>query len=282
VCDVEPLRFISENLEIHGTLWKPNLPSRGAVLFCHGAFETQKNWADFAGRLSQAGFTCLTFDFAGHGQSQGLPGMVSLRTWAHNIRDALGVLEARGCPLVGLVGWDSGGSAALLAAAHDARVCCAVILSAPIYLLPTLAERVAYGLASLAASLKQAVLHKPLMLSRLNEMKDLGVLSNKAANTAYFAIPEVQRMYKAAPIPQSLDSVWVDITGTVQNVAVPVRIIHGAEDKIILPGQAQKLYDLLAERKDLKIMDGCAHAVHLDSEKEAVYSLILDWMKVHL
>jgi len=44
------------------------------VLFCHGAFETQENWTAFADRLSQEGFTVFTFDFAGHGASQGRSG----------------------------------------------------------------------------------------------------------------------------------------------------------------------------------------------------------------
>ncbi len=278
----EQISFLSEGLELHGSLWMADGPARGAVLFCHGAFETSKNWAAFAEKLSQDGFTCCTFDFAGHGQSQGLRGQVDLRNWAYNIRDALNYLQERGFAKAGLVGWDSGGSAALLAAAHDRRVRCAVILSAPVYLLPTLAERVAYGLASLVAKLKQAVLHKPLTLSRLNEMKSLGILSDEAANEAYFADPEVQEIYKAVPVPQSLDSVWMDITGAAQKVNIPVLVMQGAEDKILPSNQAQKLFGLLPAHKQIKMVDGSGHAVHLDIEKEAVYQSMLDWMKVHL
>jgi Lysophospholipase len=279
--DVEQISFVSEGLEIHGSLWMAN-QAAGTIVFCHGAFETRKSWSAFAEKLNQDGFTCFTFDFAGHGQSQGLRGLVNLRTWAYNIRDALNYLEERGCPAAGLVGWDSGGSAAILAAAHDARLRCAVILSAPVYLLPTLAERVAYGLASLVAKLKQAVLHKPLTLSRLTEMKDLGILSDPGANEAYFADPEVQQIYKSVPIPHSLDSVWMDITGAAQKVNMPVLVIQGAQDKIVPTNQAQKLYDLLPARKEIRMLEGCGHAVHLDIEKETVYGMILDWMKSNL
>ena len=278
----EKVSFLSEGLEIQGELWTADPPSRQAVLFCHGALETQKNWAGFAGRLCQAGFTCLTFDFAGHGQSGGLHGLVNLRTWAYNIRDALTYLEARGCPTASLVGWDSGGSAALLAAAHDTRVNCAVILSAPVYLLPTLAERVVYGLASLVARLKQAVVHKPLMLSRLNEIKNLGILSDHEANEAYFADPEVQEIYKTVPIPQSLDSVWVDITAAARKVNIPVLVIHGSNDQIFPTKQSQKLVDLLPARKEYQLIEDSGHAVHLDIGKDEVYGLILGWIKTNL
>ena len=280
--DVEPISFVSEGVEIHGSLWKADGPASGVVVFCHGAFETSKNWAAFAEKLSQDGFTSLTFDFAGHGQSQGLRGQVNLRGWTYNIRDALINLQELGYPAAGLVGWDSGGSAALLAAAHDKHARCAVILSAPVYLLPTLAERVAYGLASLVAKLKLWILHKPLTLSRLNEMKGLGILADETANEAYFEDHAVQEIYKAVPIPESLDSVWMDITGTVQKVNVPVLVVQGVEDKIIPINQAQKLYDLLPGRKEIKMVEGCGHAIHLDIEKDAVYELILNWMKANL
>ena len=107
--NVEQVTFHSEGLEIHGSLWKTDHPEKGAVLFCHGAFETQENWTAFADRLSQEGFTVFTFDFAGHGASQGMRGAVNLRAWAYNIRDAMNYLQRRGCSIFGLVGWESGG-----------------------------------------------------------------------------------------------------------------------------------------------------------------------------
>ena len=280
--NVEQVTFHSEGLEIHGCLWKADRPEKGAVLFCHGAFETRENWAAFADRLSQEGFTVFTFDFAGHGASQGLRGSVNLRTWAYNIRDAMNYLQGRGCSAFGLVGWESGGSAAVLAAAHDLRLSCAVIISAPVYLLPTLAERVAYVLASIVAKLKMAFLHKPLTLSRLKQMKQLRIMSDEAANEAYFADSKVQEIYNAFPIPEGLDNVWVDITGAAEKVNIPVLVIQGAEDKIIPTNQGQKLHDLLQGRKELKMVDGSGHAVHLDLQKDTVYTMISTWMKANL
>ena len=110
---MEQVTFDSEGLEIHGSLWKTDHPQKAAVLFCHGAFETRENWTAYADRLNRDGFTVFTFDFAGHGASQGTRGSVNLRTWAYNIRDALNYLQRRGCSVFGLVGWESGGSAAV-------------------------------------------------------------------------------------------------------------------------------------------------------------------------
>ena len=280
--NVEQVTFHSEGLEIHGSLWKTDHPEKGAVLFCHGAFETQENWTAFADRLSQEGFTVFTFDFAGHGASQGMRGAVNLRAWAYNIRDAMNYLQRRGCSIFGLVGWESGGSAAMLAAAHDVRLSCAVIISAPVYLLPTLAERVVYMLASIVAKLKMAFVHKPLTFSRLNEMKRSGIMLDEAANEAYFADSKVQQIYNTFPFPGGLDNVWVDITGAAEKVNIPILVIQGTEDKIIPTNQSQKLHDLLQGRKKLKMVDGSGHAVHLDLQKDKVYTLIASWMKSNL
>ena len=279
---MEQVTFHSESLEIHGSLWKTGHPEKGAVLFCHGAFETQENWTAFADRLNQDGFTVFTFDFAGHGASEGVRGSVNLRIWAYNIRDAMNYLQRRGYSVFGLVGWESGGSAAILATAHDVRLSCAVIMSAPVYLLPTLAERVAYVLASIVAKLKMAFFHKPLTLSRLNQMKRLSTMVDEAANEAYFADSKVQEIYNAFPIPDGLDNVWVDITGAAEKVNVPVLVIQGTEDKIIPTNQGQKLHDLLQGRKELKMVDGSGHAVHLDLQKDTVYTMISSWMKENL
>jgi alpha-beta hydrolase superfamily lysophospholipase len=280
--NVEQVIFHSEGLEIHGSLWKTDRPEKRAVLFCHGAFETQENWAAFADRLNQEGFIVFTFDFAGHGASQGGRGSVNLRTWAYNIRDALNYLQGRGCSAFSLVGWESGGSAAVLAAAHDMRLACAVIMSAPVYLLPTLAERVVYVLASIVAKLKRVFLHKPLTISRLDEMKRLKTMSDETANEAYFADPRVQEIYNAFPIPEGLDNVWLDITDVAKKVNIPVLVIQGSEDKIIPTNQSQKLHGLLPGRKELKIVEGSGHAVHLDLQKDIIYTMIATWVKANL
>ncbi|MGE5072326.1 MAG: alpha/beta hydrolase, partial [Anaerolineae bacterium] len=269
--------FTSEGQTIHGRLWTAG--SQAAVVFCHGAFERQENWAAFAERLNGEGFATFTFDFAGHGASEGLRGSVELRTWAYNIRDALNYLQSRGWNAFGLVGWESGGSAALLAAAHDKRLVSAAIISAPVYLVPLLADRVVYILASAFGRLKMAIVRRPLILSRRKQMEQLGLVSDQAANAAYFADPRVQEIYNAFPMPEGIDNVWVDITEAVEKVKVPVLVLHGLKDEIVPPSQSERLMALLSGRKELKLLDSSAHALHLDCDKDEVYSLISAWLK---
>jgi alpha-beta hydrolase superfamily lysophospholipase len=280
---IEHIVFQSGELDIHGTLHQVDGEDPAAVmLFCHGAFETQENWSDFAERLCADGLASFTFDFAGQGESQGTRGLVDLRIWAYNLRDALSCLQSRGFKRFGVVGWDSGGSATLLAAAHDTRLSCLVILSAPVYLAPPFAERVAYGLISTVARIKKAVLKKPLNLSRLNELQNLRMLADENENEAYFSDPKVRQRYAAVPVLESLDNIWVDITRSIRKIEIPVLIVHGAEDKILSPEQSQTLFTLLNGPEDMKLLEGSGHAVHLDRKKEDAYILIRRWARKYL
>lgn len=280
--EAEPVSFSSEGLEIRGVL-RPaaGMPDR-AVVFCHGAFEFQDNWSAYAGRLSRAGFTTFTFDFSGHGASAGLRSRVDLRAWAYNLRDGLNFLDARGYRRFALVGWGSGGSAVLLAAAHDRRLACAVVMAAPVLLVPSIGERVAFGLVSLAARLKRLVSPKPLTLSRLNELADLRWFTDEVRNAEYFSDPKVRAVYRAVPVPGSLDSVWMDITQAIPKIEIPVLVVHGTEDEIVPIAQAQKLYDLLGGPKKLRRLEGGGHALHLDHTQDTVYAWIAGWVTKYL
>lgn len=227
------------------------------------------------------GWSVFTFDFAGHGQSEGLRSLVNLRVWAYNLRDALTTLQKRGYGPFAVVGWGMGGSVSLLAAAHDQRIESVVTLSTPVILQPSLAERVAYGLISAAAKIMKAIFKRPLTLSRLNEFDEMSFLANETANEQYISDERLRKIYAAVPIPDSLDSVWMDISGAVQKIGLPVLVIHSKEDIIIPMNQGEKIYELLKGAKELKIIEGSGHALPLDEKKDEIFRLISNWIKRH-
>jgi esterase/lipase len=60
---------------------------------------------------------------------------------------------------------------------------------------------------------------------------------------------------------------------------VPTLISHGHKDKIVPPAQSHKLYDLISAHKEIQIMEGSAHAIHLDQQKDTIYGMISAWIK---
>ena len=47
---------------------------RGVVVLLHGGGQTRHSWARTAGRLAAGGWTAITFDARGHGESDWRPG----------------------------------------------------------------------------------------------------------------------------------------------------------------------------------------------------------------
>lgn len=248
------------------------------VVFCHGAFDFQENWFAYARQMNEVGWSAFTFDFAGNGRSEGSRSQVNLRIWTYNLRDALTTLQKRGYETFAVIGWGLGGSAILLAAAHDQRIESAVVLAAPMILQVSMAERVAYGLISGVAKMKQIMFKRSLNLSRLNELNEMRFLSDNAANEKYIADDRLRQIYAAVPVPDSLDSVWMDISTAVEKIHLPVLVIHSKEDAIIPADQGKKIHDLLKGPKELILIEGSGHALHLDKKRDEVFGLITNWI----
>ena len=279
---METVTFASEGHKLRGALFPTSVPASSAVVLCHGAFERKENWFSFAQRLAEAGLPAFTFDFVGHGASEGLRSTVQMRSWSYNIRDALSYLGQRGYHHFALVGWDSGGSAVVLAAAHDPRARCAVVLSAPILLIPSLSSRVVLGLALGVDQIVRRVWKKPLTLSRVNEFEALRVASDDGVNARFLADPQVQAHLQAVPVREGMDSSWCDITRAAEKVRVPMLVVHGTEDKVNKLQQSQKLCSVVQGPVELQMLEGSGHAIHLDAERDIAYEMIARWLSVYL
>lgn len=281
---MEDFFFVSEGDCIHAVLYAApeGKAPRGAAIFCHGAFESSVHWTDYARRLAEQGFSALAIDFVGHGASDGPRGLVDLRRWAYNLRDAMNALTLRGYRRFAVVGWGSGGSAALLAAAHDRRMECVVTLATPINLTPLLSERIVFTLMTGWSKIRGLFTKKLLTLSRSEAYNALCFAVDSEVDEAYKNDAYLQEILAAVPVPQSLDSVWVDITTAVKNVSTPVLVLHGRDDEVIPVKQSEKLFKLLPGHKKLVLVEGAGHALHLDQKKDEVYITIAKWIKNYL
>jgi alpha-beta hydrolase superfamily lysophospholipase len=279
---MEAITFTSEGYALSGVLFGAAAPGPAAVVLCHGAFERKENWFPYARQLAGEGLAAFAFDFIGHGASEGLRGTVDMHIWPYNIRDALTCLGVRGYRNFGLVGWGSGGTAIVLAAAHDRRVCCGVALSAPICITPSLSSRLVLSLAVGANKIKQALWKKPLTLSRTQELADMRVAVDDDVNARYVADPNLRSHLQRVPVRESLDSVWCDITRGAQKVKVPFFVMHGSEDAIYPLKQSQNLYQTVQGLKELRVIQNSGHAIHLDGQRDVAYKLMAQWLKRYL
>jgi uncharacterized protein len=282
VLNEEKVSFLSEGFTLSGVLYQVADSVPRAIIICHGAFEHKGNWLQYAEALAAEGFTTLTFDFIGHGESAGLRSTVNVRTWAYNIHDAMEFLGNRGFSHFALIGWGSGASAAIVAAVHETRVFCTTVLSPIVLLMPPMAERTAFLLATFFSKVKQKIHLSPLTLSRLREYQALSVAKDQKVNNDYLSDPYTLASLKKVPVAEALDSVWIDITGAAKKIRTPILIIHGDKDTINPLEQSKQLIKIVQGNGVLQIIEGSGHALHIDLKRDEVYRRIVKWIKHNL
>ena len=130
--------IVSEGLRLAAHLARPSgahlVPGHPGMVVCHGfpngpksAAASGQTYPELADRLAaEAGWSVLTFNFRGTGQSEG---DFSLSGWLADLRAAVDMLSNE-VDMVWLCGASTGGSLAICAAAEDDRVRGVAALSA--------------------------------------------------------------------------------------------------------------------------------------------------------
>lgn len=130
----EPVSFPAyDGLRLNGMIVRaePGVPWRGLIIFAHEYCSDMHSCARYCRPLQEVGYDILTFDFRGHGQSEGEPGYTP-RQWVtcrelHDMRGAVAFarmwLSEQGLPRrMGAFGISRGACAAILAAAEDSDI----------------------------------------------------------------------------------------------------------------------------------------------------------------
>lgn len=137
----------ADGVLLHGQLFSPEgapsaeVPLRGGILFVHEPNRSRRDWAYMAEKMSRLGFTTLTFDLRGHGDSlfrgdEELDREIFMdEDYAAMAQDvsaaAAYLLQQSGVAGLGLqlAGSDLGGSLALLHAVRESAVSSVALLS---------------------------------------------------------------------------------------------------------------------------------------------------------
>ncbi|MFE3779289.1 alpha/beta fold hydrolase [Amycolatopsis sp. NPDC059090] len=109
---VHRVSFHGKGVRLAGDRWEPDGARRGTVLFLHGGGQTRHSWGRAAERVARDGWSTVTLDARGHGDSEWAPDGYTLDAF---VEDLYAVLEALGEVPV-LVGGSLGGMTALTAA----------------------------------------------------------------------------------------------------------------------------------------------------------------------
>jgi fermentation-respiration switch protein FrsA (DUF1100 family) len=203
----------------------PAKDSRAVIIACHGYSANRSMLLDHIAFLHRAGFNVLTFDFRALGESEGEICSIGY----HEVKDALGAVaylqqreDTRHSP-VGILGTSMGGAVALMATAQSPDIR-AVVADSPYASLDRAVTQRFRGFVGFAG----------------------GALS---LPTCWFG----ERMLGA-------NTVTVSPLQQVSQISPrPLLLIHGTNDRRILPEDSQLLFAAAAEPKELWLIQGARH-----------------------
>ena len=209
---------------------------RGTVVVLHGIFSTSERMFPFATSFAHAGYRTVFVDLRAHGNSSGLETTYGVLE-ARDLSQVLNDLDARGLLVqpVGVCGHSLGGSTAIQLASRDWRVQAVVAMSAHVYM---------------AEIVRQAVRTRIPVLKHLATDEWIAQVVHEAGKSAGFD-------------PRMANSLVA-----MQQGCTPVLLIHGTEDRFVLPYHSVMLRDAAPQRTRLILLHGADHTGMLDEIRD--------------
>ncbi len=281
------LPFFSSGLRLDADLHLPD--DRGAaapypvVIACSG-YQGQKviHPERFARALTPLGYAVLAFDYRGFGLSEGERGRLVPQEWVEDVRAAVDRLTAVhdvDVSRLALVGWALGGGVVVAEAADDDRVRAVACLNG--IADGTRATRNMHNDASwnsLLARIDADRGHRTISgRSEITDPWDIVRLNLDDRTDGYVTA----ELYKAPGFGSgvTLESADFLLRFSPERVAHhiaprPLLIVHGAENNLYKPIEAQSLYEHAAEPKRLEFLEDRGHTEWMFDEDPTFMKLI--------
>jgi pimeloyl-ACP methyl ester carboxylesterase len=199
--------------------------------------------AQLAGALADAGFLAVRYDKRGFGQSGGRAESATIQDYAEDVRTVVRWLLQRkdiDPKRIAVVGHSEGAWVALLAAAREKRISAVATIAGP---------------ATTGAELVLEQQQRALDQMKLTpEDRDKKVALQKQIQSAVLTgkgwelIPKEERRAADTPWFQSL--LIFDPAKVIKDVKQPLFFVHGALDKQVPPGHADRLAEMARKQSD--------------------------------
>lgn len=256
-----------------GFVWRAEAP-KAKLLLQHGYGEYAGRYVDHYNglipALNAAGFDVYAFDFEGHGDSGGTPGVANIKVAVEDHLAARAALEADGAKVF-LFGHSLGGLVTAASVVRRPQGAAGVVLSAPALLIeigPAL-RLIAKLMAGIAPAARLTPPIAPESLSRIPEEV-----------AAYRADPKICLLPPPARLGATAMAVSDEGWRKYSDWRVPVLVVHGAKDAATPAKGSERFFALAASSdKTLEIFPEGYHELLNDLDRDAAKSLILGWLK---
>ena len=257
--------------------WEPAGDPRAVVYLLHGLGEHSGRYAHVAARFTEAGLALSTVDWRGHGRSPGPRGDTRFAPALEDVGRLVAKGSARwpGIPAF-LYGHSLGALIAVAYVAGEAAPPLAGAVVSAIGLHSALREQGAKVRAARVLGRVAPRVRMPSGIDPLTISRDAGVVA------AYRADALVHDRVSLGFGLDALNAVDSILAGP-PNPAVPLLVIHGAEDRLAYATGARELAAAAGpDLCTLLVYEGLSHEVHNEPEQERVLTDVLRWMDATL
>jgi pimeloyl-ACP methyl ester carboxylesterase len=283
----QPLPFFSNGCRLDADLHLPDDGGAGApypvIVACSG-YQGQKviHPERFARTLTPLGYAVLAFDYRGFGLSEGERGRLAPQDWAEDIRaavDRLTVVDQIDADRLGLIGWGLGGGVVVAEASEDPRV--RAVASLNCISDGTRSTRNMHDDASWQSLLTRIEADRgrraTLGRSEITDPWDIVRLDRDTRTDGYVG----EELYKAPGFGSGVNLESADLLlrfspqDMVHRLAGrPLLVVHGAENELHRPEEAQALFDHAGEPKQLVFLEGSGHTEYMFDEHPTFQKLL--------
>jgi uncharacterized protein len=285
-----PLPFFASGLRLDADLHVPDDGGAAApypvVIACSG-YQGQKviHPERFARALTPMGYAVLAFDYRGFGLSEGERGRLVPQEWVEDVRaavDRLTAVEDIDSALLALVGWGLGGGVVVVEAADDPRVAAVACLNG--IADGTRATRNVHDEASWRSLLARIEADRARRAavgrSEIADPWDIVRLNRDRRTNGYVT----EELYKAPGFGTGVTLESADFLmrfspeRVVHRIAPrPLLIVHGAENELYRPIEAQSLYERAGEPKRLEYLENHGHTEWMYDDSPA-FATLIGWL----
>lgn len=270
--------FDHEGARIYRQAWLPEEGTpRAVVLVVHGIAEHSGRYGNLVEHLVPLGYAVYSLDLIGHGRSEGARAYVRrFGEYSALVHAYLAQVRAEHPGLPFFLFGHSMGAVIVACYILDYNPALAgVLLSGTSTEMPDDVTPLTLALGK--------VLSAVLPRMPLKALKSTTVSRDPAVVQAYDSDPMIHRGLLPARTGVELLQAQQRIAAHAPEIALPVLMIHGGDDRLAPLSGARAFYEALgAEDKTLKVYEGLYHEVCNEPECGLVLADIASWIEAHL
>ncbi|KAG9448937.1 hypothetical protein H6P81_008902 [Aristolochia fimbriata] len=283
----ESYELNSRGLEIFTKCWIPEtLPIKAIICFCHGYGDTCTFFVEgIARKLASSGFGVFAMDYPGFGLSEGLHGFIpSFERLVDDVAEHYSNVkenpEYKSLPSF-LFGQSMGGAVALKIHLKQPHAWDGAILVAPMCKIaddmvpPWLVTQILIGIAKLLPTAK-LVPQKDFAEMAFKDVKKREM--TKYNVVAYKSKPRLRTAVELLRTTQEIES-------RLEEVSLPLLVLHGEADIITDPSVSKTLYEkACSSDKKLHLYQDAWHSLLEGESDEMIFQVlddIISWLDEH-